>query len=163
MSHLSPSREAEPTLCTAHANAELLTTFGRGMLVTGDIVCAGAVQVFGWVQGDIRAAHLVIGEGGHVEGAVVVKEAVIQGHFKGAIHANSVKLQGRAVVEGEIYNKSLAIEENVVFDGVSRRIAQLVEAPRMGEIGKAAAAIAAGRFEQAVITPSREIDFDVVS
>lgn len=45
------------------------------------------------------------------------------------IHGNTVKLQGTAVVEGEIYSKSLAIEQEALFEGVSRRLERAVEAP----------------------------------
>jgi cytoskeletal protein CcmA (bactofilin family) len=54
---------------------------------------------------------------------------VIEGSFNGTIHGNSVKLQKTAVVEGEIYNKSLAIEEAARFEGVSRRLERAVEGP----------------------------------
>lgn len=36
------------------------------------------------------------------------------------MHGNSVKLQGKAQWDGEIFNKSLVIEPNVQFEGVSR-------------------------------------------
>jgi cytoskeletal protein CcmA (bactofilin family) len=49
--------------------------------------------------------------------------------FKGVIHSNSVKLQGTAVVEGEIYSKSLTIEHQAQFEGVSRRLDKPVDAP----------------------------------
>ncbi len=57
---------------------DLVTTFGPGMLVTGNVVCAGAVQVFGRVIGDIHAAHLIIGEGAYVEGNVTALDAIVQ-------------------------------------------------------------------------------------
>ena len=38
-------------------------------------------------------------------------------------------LQSTAVVEGEIFSKSLAIEEHAAFEGVSRRLERAVEAP----------------------------------
>ena len=80
------------------------------MLVTGNIVTESTLQVFGRINGDIHASHLVIKEGAQVEGNIVAKETTILGIFKGVIHSNSVKLQGTAVVEGEIYSKSLTIE-----------------------------------------------------
>jgi cytoskeletal protein CcmA (bactofilin family) len=108
---------------------DVVSTVGSGMLVTGNIVCTGAVQIYGRVVGDIHAARLVICDGAHVEGKVVAQEAVIDGNFKGTIHGNSVKLQSSAVVDGEIYNKSLTIEENAQFEGVARRLDKAVDAP----------------------------------
>ena len=39
----------------------------------------------------------------------------------GTIHANRVKLNSTAVVEGDIFHRTLAIEENARFEGTSRR------------------------------------------
>ena len=106
-----------------------VSTLGRGMQVTGNIVCAGALQIHGRVFGDIHATHLTICEGAKVEGKIVAPEAVIQGTFNGSIHGNTVKLQSSAVVDGEIFNKSLAIEQDARFEGVSRRLEKAVEGP----------------------------------
>ena len=106
-----------------------VSTIASGMQVTGNIVCAGPLQIFGVVTGDIHAAHLSIREGARVDGKVISPDAVIEGTFTGSIHGNSVKLQKTAVVEGEIFNKSLAIEEAARFEGVSRRLERAVEGP----------------------------------
>lgn len=106
-----------------------ISTLGRDMLITGNIVCAGSIQILGRVVGDIHAAKVVIGEGARVEGNLTAQEAVIHGLFKGTIHANTVKLQSTAVVEGEILKQSLAIEPNAQFEGMSRRLERPVEAP----------------------------------
>jgi cytoskeletal protein CcmA (bactofilin family) len=118
------------------------------MLVTGNVVCAGAVQVFGRVVGDIHAAHLIIGEGAYVEGNVTALDAIVQGNFKGVIQGNSVKLQGNARIEGEVYNKSLSIEPNVVFEGSSRRLERAVEAPGAVDV--------AGKRDYVPLAPSAE-------
>lgn len=147
MAYFSPSKaEREKTLSPTDGQArfderapgksspDVVSALGRGMLVTGNIVCAGSVQIFGRVVGDIHASHLVICEGAHVEGNVTAQEAVIQGLFKGTIHANSVKLQSTAVVDGEILKQSLTIEPNAQFEGVSRRLEKTIEAPSSEEV-----------------------------
>jgi cytoskeletal protein CcmA (bactofilin family) len=121
----------------ARASTEAVSIFGHGMLITGNIVSEGAVQIFGRVTGEIHAARLLICEGAAVEGKVTAQEAVIQGSFKGTIHGNSVKLQGTAVVDGEIFNKSLTIEQNALFEGVSRRLDCPVDAPSLDQAGGA--------------------------
>ncbi len=117
------------TASTTNKPQEAVSTIGSGMLITGNIVSTGAVQVFGRVIGDIHAARLVICDGAHVEGKVMAQEAVIDGTFKGTIHANAVKLQATAHVDGEVYNKSLTIEQNAQFEGVARRLDKAVDAP----------------------------------
>jgi cytoskeletal protein CcmA (bactofilin family) len=113
---------------------DVVSTLGRGMLVTGNIVCDGSLQIHGRVMGDIHAAQLVICEGAQVEGKVVAQEAIVHGGFKGTIHGNSVRLQGAAMVDGEIFNKSLTVEENVQFEGMSRRLDKPVDAPMSAQI-----------------------------
>src|ERR1041385_1205408 len=103
------------------------------MQVTGDIVSAGALQIFGRVTGDIHASQLSIRDGARVQGKLVVPDAVIEGAFHGSIHANTVKLQKSAVVDGEIFNKSLAIEGDARFEGVSRRLERAAAAPSAGQ------------------------------
>ena len=141
-----PSKDAEPRLTGGIAAApEILSTFGTGMTVTGNIVCPGALQIFGRVTGEIQASHLMICEGAKVEGKIIAQETVIQGAFNGTIHGNSVKLQGKAVVDGEIFNKSLMIEPNVQFEGVSRRLDRTVEAPARDDLaGLAPAPVTVG-------------------
>jgi cytoskeletal protein CcmA (bactofilin family) len=111
------------------ASPEIISTLGHGVLVTGNIVSESTLQICGRVNGDIHAAHLVIQEGAQIEGNVVSQETIILGICKGIIRGNSVKLQGNAVVEGEIYSKSLTIEHEAQFEGVSRRLDKPVDAP----------------------------------
>ena len=90
--------------------------------------------MFGRVVGDIHAAHLVVGKGANIEGNVRAQDVIIDGTFKGTIHGNVVKLQSTAMVEGEVYNRSLAIDQNANFEGVARRLSQPVEAPLEDQI-----------------------------
>jgi len=96
------------------------------------------------VLGDIHATQLAIGEGAHVEGNVVAQDTLIDGFFKGTIHSNTVKLHGNAVVEGEIFNKSLNIEDNAQFEGVSRRLDKPVEPPPVANLVPQAGALSGG-------------------
>jgi cytoskeletal protein CcmA (bactofilin family) len=121
------TRGAAPAMQTKAT--DVLSTFGPGMVITGNVVCAGSLQIFGRISGEIHAAQLVICEGAKVEGKIVAQDTVIQGEFKGTIHGNTVKLQGTAVVDGEIYNRALTIEQNAQFEGVARRLDRPVDAP----------------------------------
>jgi cytoskeletal protein CcmA (bactofilin family) len=114
--------------------AEVVSVFGPGMMITGNIVCAGGLMVHGRVTGEIHTAQLTVCEGAKVEGKIVAQDTVIQGEFKGTIHGNTVKLQGTAIVDGEIYNRSLTIEQNAQFEGVARRLDRPVDAPSMDRV-----------------------------
>jgi hypothetical protein len=66
-----------------------------------------------------------------VEGNIVAEELTIGGRVKGTIHANRVRLNSTAVVEGDIYHRSLAIEENAQFEGMSRRQENVIDTPSL--------------------------------
>lgn len=122
-----PARKGSPA-------QEIVSTLGPGLLITGNVVSTGAVQVHGRIIGDIHAARLMISKGAFVEGKITAQEAVIDGTFKGTIYGNSVKLQATAVVDGEIFKQSLVIEQNAQFEGVSRRLETPVEAPTNDQV-----------------------------
>jgi len=108
---------------------DTVSTLGPGMVITGNIVCEGAAQIFGRVTGDIQAVQIVIGEGAQVEGNITAHEITINGSFKGTIRGNNVKLKGAAAIDGEVFSKSLTVEENVQFEGISRRLDKPIELP----------------------------------
>src|SRR5919109_4013895 len=95
---------------------------GTGMSIVGKIECNGPAQVFGRIEGEVRASELLIGAGAEVEGNVVAQEVTICGRVKGTIRADRVKLQGGGAVEGDIFHRSLSIDESSLFEGSSRRL-----------------------------------------
>jgi cytoskeletal protein CcmA (bactofilin family) len=107
---------------TARSSFDSISTLGPGIVITGNIICEGSTQIFGQVTGDIQAAQIVIGDGARVEGNLIALEVAINGTFKGIIRGNNVRLKGTASVEGEIFSKSLTVEENVQFEGMSRKL-----------------------------------------
>jgi cytoskeletal protein CcmA (bactofilin family) len=106
---------------------DMVSTFGPGTLITGNIVCDGAAEIFGHVIGDIQAAQVAVGDGARVEGNITANDIAINGTFKGTIRGQNVKLKGAAAVDGEIFSKSLTVEENVQFEGLSRRLDKPIE------------------------------------
>ena len=107
------------------------SSISRGMTVVGKIFGEGTVQVFGHIEGELRALTVLINEGAKVEGDVVADELTVAGQVKGTIHANRVKLNGTAVVEGDIFHRSLSIEENARFEGSSKREDNAVDVPHI--------------------------------
>ncbi|HJZ43320.1 MAG TPA: polymer-forming cytoskeletal protein [Hyphomicrobiaceae bacterium] len=91
------------------------------LTIRGDLESEGEVQIDGKVNGDIRCAHLVVGKDATVVGNIIAEEVIVRGKVKGIIRAISVTLQDTAVVESEIFHKSIAIEQGACFDGLSRR------------------------------------------
>jgi cytoskeletal protein CcmA (bactofilin family) len=91
------------------------------MSIVGNIECNGPAQVFGRIEGELRASDLLIGDGAQVEGSVIAQDVTVCGRVKGTIRAVRVKLQDGGAVDGDIFHRSLSIDENSLFQGSSRR------------------------------------------
>lgn len=90
--------------------------------ITGDLVCAGDVQVDGWVEGDIQSRSVVVGEGATVHGAVQAEKVRICGLVKGEVRGDAVILEKTAKVTGDILHKSIAIEQGAFLEGMCKRL-----------------------------------------
>jgi cytoskeletal protein CcmA (bactofilin family) len=108
---------SEPT-----AKVGIASCIGSDMSIVGKIECNGPAQVFGRIEGELRASDLLISDGAQVEGSVVAQNVTVCGRVKGTIRAVRVKLQNGGAVEGDIFHKSLSIDENSQFEGSSRRV-----------------------------------------
>jgi len=97
------------------------SVIGPDLVIIGDLVSNGHVQVDGEIQGDIHGTHIVIGEGARITGGIVSEEVVVRGTVMGSIRGRKVMLQAESKVEGDIFHKSLAIEQGAYFEGKSRR------------------------------------------
>jgi cytoskeletal protein CcmA (bactofilin family) len=91
------------------------------LTITGNIKTSGDIQVEGTVEGDVRAAHLTVGETATIKGEVVAEEVVVQGRVIGRLRGLKVRLAGSARVEGEIVHKTIAIESGAHFEGSVQR------------------------------------------
>jgi len=100
---------------------EQVSAISRDITVVGRIFGEGTVQVFGRIEGELRASTIAIHEGAQVEGDLVAEDLIIAGEVKGTILANRVKLNSSAHVEGDIFHRLLSMEENAHFEGTSKR------------------------------------------
>jgi cytoskeletal protein CcmA (bactofilin family) len=99
------------------------------MSIVGKIDCNGPAQVFGRIEGELRASDLLISDGAQVEGSVTAQNVTVCGRVKGTIRAVRVKLQNGGAVEGDIFHRSLSIDENSLFEGSSRRVENPAKIP----------------------------------
>ena len=96
---------------------------GAGTRVDGNVTFSGGLRVDGIVHGDIAGssetdATLVISEQATVEGEIRVAHLVVNGIVKGPIHAlESLELQPRCRVTGDVYYTSLEMHLGAVVDG----------------------------------------------
>jgi cytoskeletal protein CcmA (bactofilin family) len=111
------------------AKAGMASCIGSDMSIVGNIECKGPAQVFGRIEGEVRASDLQINDGAQVEGSVIAQNVTICGRVKGTVRAVRVKLQDGGAVEGDIFHRSLSIDENSQFEGSSRRVENPTEIP----------------------------------
>ncbi|MGE3229119.1 MAG: polymer-forming cytoskeletal protein [Hyphomicrobium sp.] len=113
---------AKPAAAAFRPGAPQATSvIGTDLVIQGNLISKGEVQIEGEVQGDIHATHVIIGERARVTGGVVAEECVIRGHLLGTVRGRRVLLQGSAHVEGDVYHQTMAIEQGAFFEGKSRR------------------------------------------
>ena len=126
------------------------------MSIVGNIECNGPAQVFGRIEGEVRASDLLISDGAQVEGSVIAQNVTVCGRVKGTIRAVRVKLQNGGAVEGDIFHRSLSIDENSQFEGSSRRVENPTE-----PTGIAAKDPQKKEIQEPAPAPSPSIDADL--
>jgi cytoskeletal protein CcmA (bactofilin family) len=121
--------EAAPASATP-ARPEAICSIGSGTSIVGNITCDGPAQFYGHIEGEVRGSDLLIGEGAEVVGNVIAQEVTIRGRIKGTIRAVRVKLQASGAVEGDIFHRSLSVEDTALFEGSSRRVENPIDTPK---------------------------------
>ena len=91
------------------------------LVVTGNLVSGGEVQVDGTIEGDIHAASLVIGDQATITGEVMAEEVIVRGRIIGTLRGLRIILAANCHVEGDIMHESLAVEPGAFFEGNCRR------------------------------------------
>jgi cytoskeletal protein CcmA (bactofilin family) len=113
-------RSAIAPMATRLEPSKTISAIGSETTIVGKLICKDLIKVYGLVEGELYAANALIADGARIEGEVVGEELTIAGRVKGDIHALRVKLQGTAVVEGDIFHRVLSMHENARFEGCSR-------------------------------------------
>lgn len=97
------------------------SVIGADLSITGNLESTGEVQIDGELQGDVHAGRIVVGEQAMITGALIADEIVIRGNVQGSIRGNNVTFQAASRVEGDVFHKTLTIEQGAYFEGKSRR------------------------------------------
>jgi len=118
---LAPAALAVPARAGAARGNGSASVIGADLSITGNLESKGEVQIEGEIQGDVHARRIVIGEGARIIGALIAEEVVVRGSVQGSIRGNAVTFQSSSRIEGDVFHKSLAIEQGAYFEGKSRR------------------------------------------
>ena len=105
----------------AKPNGRIDTLIGAGSRLDGDIHFVGGLRIDGAVKGNVvadDAGTVVLSEHATVEGEIRVAHAVINGKVIGPIHgAESIELQAKAEVTGDVYYKTLEVQLGAIVQG----------------------------------------------
>jgi cytoskeletal protein CcmA (bactofilin family) len=122
---LTPHRPVGQQMSTARPAARpssgTPSVIGTDLSITGNLESKGEIQIEGEVQGDVHAGRIIVGERARVTGSLLADDIVIRGNVGGSIRGNNVTLQSNSRVEGDLFHKSLSIEQGAFFEGKSRR------------------------------------------
>jgi len=129
----SPVVERSAARPQAEKQVNTASCIGSGMSIVGNIECNGPAQVFGRIEGEVHASDLLIGDGAQIEGTVIAQEVTVRGSVKGTVRAARVKLQKGGAIDGDIFHRSLSIEEDAVFEGTVRRVENPTEMASNGD------------------------------
>lgn len=115
------SRTTAPTAANSPGSANP-SYFGNDLTIKGNIESKGEIQIDGDIEGNINCQSLVIGEKAFVKGGnIIAEDIVVRGEVNGTIRGIRVTLESSSKFEGDVYHKTLAIEQGALFEGKSRR------------------------------------------
>ena len=101
---------------------KLQTIIGEESEFKGELNVKDTVRIDGFLEGNVRADWVIIGESGRITGNIDARGAVVGGTVEGNIDAGEiVELKQKSRVVGEIRTLRLAIAEGAMFEGLSRR------------------------------------------
>lgn len=117
----APTASAAPVAPSKRSSA--MKSAGVPSIISADVVmrghvnASGEVQLDGELEGDIKAAALMVGEKATVRGDITCDAVTIRGRVEGGIRAKQVTLAATAHIEGDIVHSSLSVEAGAHFDG----------------------------------------------
>jgi cytoskeletal protein CcmA (bactofilin family) len=95
------------------------TIIGKDTVINGTLDIKGALRVDGTVKGKINCSDCVtVGSSGIVEAEIEAESAIIAGRMMGnVVTTETIELQAKCEMEGDLKTKSLVIEQGAVFCG----------------------------------------------
>lgn len=102
------------------SSAKLETVIGADSTIKGELAIKGTLRIDGFVEGDIQADWVIVGETGRIRGNVQARTMVVGGRVEGNLEASEIiEMKDKAQVFGEICTAKLTMSEGALFDGQS--------------------------------------------
>ncbi|MCW5773395.1 MAG: polymer-forming cytoskeletal protein [Rhodospirillaceae bacterium] len=99
------------------------TMVGQGVRISGDLVCDGALQIDGTVEGDVCADSVTVGPTGTVIGTLSAREVLVLGAVTGRVQTTAMTIARNAKVMGDLLQETICIEPGANFEGTCRHVA----------------------------------------
>lgn len=92
----------------------------EGVRVNGSYTAAKNVKIAGTIDGDVHIeGTLVIDKEGVINGNIFADEIYVSGNVTGILRSpGKITLRETAVIVGDLYTPSLAIEEHAIMEGL---------------------------------------------
>ena len=96
---------------------------GATTRIEGNVFFSGGLRVDGAVRGSVaalpdQAGTLVVSEHARIDGEVQAAHIVVNGTIHGPVHATeTLELQAGSRVKGDVYYKSIEIQQGAVIEG----------------------------------------------
>ena len=101
-------------------NNRIETIIGNNTNFKGEAQVKGILRVDGSFEGTIKAEWVIVGPEGNVKGDIQAKSIVVGGTVEGNLEADeSVEIESKGQVIGDISTKKLTIIEGGLFEGKS--------------------------------------------
>lgn len=112
-------KEVTKSMSKKEYSSTMDSLLGSGSFSKGSLKVEGGLRIDGTIDGEvIVSGTLTVGREGMIIGNVTVNQAVIGGTIKGTVRAEQqLELQSGSRLEGDIFTRSLVIEDGVFFEG----------------------------------------------
>ncbi len=98
------------------------TILSQDLVVIGEIVSSGIVEIEGRIKGTIKGNTVIVRENGFIEGKIYAESLSLRGNFEGNIYAQNIDISSKANVSGDIEYQSLSVEDGACIDARFKKL-----------------------------------------
>jgi cytoskeletal protein CcmA (bactofilin family) len=112
----------ETTSSVSFSDSNLICVIAKGTSIEGEFNTTENVRIDGTIKGNLQCdKKLVLGQSALIEGKLQANEAVIMGNIQGDVVVKGLlRLEGTAVIKGDITAQKIIVEEGARYDGISK-------------------------------------------
>lgn len=102
-------------------HAEEVSIISSGVKIEGNLFSEGNVRIDGMIVGNLSInGNLTIGESSHIQGEIKAKNITMGGKIEGKVTAaETLRMESKSMLRGDLFARTLVIEEGAIFDGHS--------------------------------------------